>query len=312
MTHRTVAVDDRTVLIDLSLQGVPQVLGSYLLLDEEPALVETGPSSCLEALKEGLEEHGLRVSDLRAAVVTHIHLDHAGAAGVLARQNPHLRIYVHPVGAPHLADPERLIRSARRIYGEMLETLWGEVAPVPRDQVVVVEDGDRIRVGGRVLRAFDSPGHATHHHVLLDEDRGLLFAGDAAGVSLPGCPVVRPPTPPPDFDPQAWERTIDRILAIRPRRIALTHFGVRDDPERVVEELRRRLREMEAALRPGWEAGEGVEALVERLQRLLWPEIEALCGPEAVTRQEVVASHRLNALGFLRYFEKTAPRPDGA
>ncbi|MDR7414886.1 MAG: MBL fold metallo-hydrolase [Armatimonadota bacterium] len=302
---RTQVVERGVVLLDLELGGTPQVLGAYLLLDGEPALVEVGPSSCLGALEAGLAEHGLAVSDLRAVVVTHIHLDHAGAAGVLARRNPHLRVYVHPVGAPHLAHPERLVRSAHRLYGDLLEALWGEVAPVPPDRIVAVQDGERIRVGGRMLRVLNTPGHANHHHVFLDERTGLMFTGDAAGVCLPGCSVVRPPTPPPELDLEVWDRTLDRMREIAPRCLALTHFGVRDDPETVLEEMRRRLREMAEVLRPGWEAGEDVERLTERLRRYLDPEIEARCGAQTAARQETAASYRLNVLGFVRYFEKT-------
>ncbi|MCS7173943.1 MAG: MBL fold metallo-hydrolase [Armatimonadetes bacterium] len=304
---RTQVVEADVVLVDLGLGGNPQVLGAYLLLGEEPALVETGPSSCLRALEAGLAEHGLGVADLRSVVVTHIHLDHAGAAGVLVRRNPHLRVFVHPVGAPHLANPERLLRSARRLYGDLLEVLWGEVAPVPAERIVAVQDGERLRVGGRVLRAVETPGHANHHHVFLDERTGLMFTGDAAGVSLPGCPVVRPPTPPPELDLERWDRTLDRLTELAPRRLALTHFGVREDPEVVFQEMRRRLREMAEVLRPGWEAGEDVERLTERLRRYLDPELEARCGAQTAARQETAASYRLNVLGFVRYFEKVRP-----
>ncbi len=300
---RTQTVEAGVALLDLELGGTSQVLGAYLLLGEEPALVETGPSSCLGALEAALAEYGLTISDLRAAVVTHIHLDHAGAAGVLARRNPNLRVYVHPVGAPHLADPERLLRSARRLYGELLETLWGEVAPVPPERIVAVQDGERIEVGGRVLRALDTPGHANHHHVFLDERTGLMFTGDAAGISLPGCSVVRPPTPPPELDLEIWGRTLDRMRQLRPRRLGFTHFGVRDDPEAVLEEMRRRLREMAEVLRPGWEAGEDVGQLTDRL------EIEARCGSQTAVRQEAAASYRLNVLGFIRYFERGRASP---
>jgi len=300
---RTRRVDDRTVLVDLHF-GQAEVLGSYLLLGERPALVETGPSTCLDSLEAGLAEHGLRLEDLEAVAVTHIHLDHAGAAGVLCRRNPRLRVFVHPVGAPHLADPTRLLRSAQRIYGSGMETLWGEVAPVPAERITVVEDGQTFRIGGRVLRALDTPGHASHHHVYVDEEAQLAFSGDAAGISLPGCPVVRPPTPPPDLDLDAWDRTLDRLQTLDLRRLCLTHFGVRDDPPAVLSELRRRLREVEQLLLPGWRAGEDVDRLVERLRGYLQPEVEARCGRGAADRQELAANYRMNVLGYVRYFEK--------
>jgi glyoxylase-like metal-dependent hydrolase (beta-lactamase superfamily II) len=302
-------VDDRTVLVDLHF-GQPEVLASYLLLGDPPGLVETGPTTCLESLEAGLAEHGVRLEDLEAVAVTHIHLDHAGAVGVLCRRNPRLRVFVHPVGAPHLVDPTRLLRSAQRIYGPLMDTLWGEVAPVPADRVTVVEDGQTFLLGGRALRAVDTPGHATHHHVYVDEEAQVAFTGDAAGISLPGCPVVRPPTPPPDLDLEAWERTLERLEALRLRRLRLTHFGERDDPPAVLGELRRRLREVEALLLEGWRAGEDTERLTERLRRYLQPEVEARCGRVAADRQELAANYRMNVLGYVRYFEKRlGPRP---
>ncbi|MCS7234471.1 MAG: MBL fold metallo-hydrolase [Armatimonadota bacterium] len=300
---RTRTVDNRTVLVDLHF-GQPEVLGSYLLLGDRPGLVETGPTTCLESLEAGLAEHGVRLEDLEAVAVTHIHLDHAGAAGVLCRRNPRLRVFVHPVGAPHLVDPTRLLRSAQRIYGPLMDTLWGEVAPVPADRVTVVEDGQTFQLGGRALRAVETPGHATHHHVYVDEEAQVAFTGDAAGISLPGCPVVRPPTPPPDLDLEAWEQTLDRLEALRLRRLRLTHFGERDDPATVLGELRRRLREVEALLLEGWRAGEDTDRLTERLRGYLQPEVEARCGQAAADRQELAANYRMNVLGYVRYFEK--------
>ncbi len=305
---RTRPVDDRTVLVDLAF-GQPEVLASYLLLDPRPALVETGPASCLEALEAGLADHGVRVEDLEAVAVTHIHLDHAGAVGVLCRRNPRLRVFVHPVGAPHLVDPSRLVRSARRIYGDRMEELWGEVAPVPADRVVAVQDGQVFQLGGRPLTAVDTPGHANHHHVYVDVSSRLAFTGDAAGISLPNCPVVRPPTPPPELDLDAWEKTLDRLEALQLSRLCLTHFGVREDPPAVLAELRRRLREVERLLWEGWRAGEDVDHLTQRLRDYLQPEVEARCGARAADRQEIAANYRMNVLGYVRYFEKAASGP---
>lgn len=300
---RTRRVEERTVLIDLGF-GHPEVLGSYLLEGDPPALVETGPTSCLANLEEGLRACGLALEDLAAVAVTHIHLDHAGAVGALCRRNPRLRVFVHRVGAPHLVDPSRLLRSAARIYGDRMDTLWGEVVPVPADRIVPLSDGDVFECGGRSLTAVDTPGHANHHHVYVDRKTGTAFTGDAAGVALPGCPVVRPPTPPPELDLEAWEQTLDRLEALPVRRLCLTHFGVRDDPTAVLQELRRRLREVERLLWEGWTAGEDVDRLTERLRGYLQPEVESRCGPEAAQRQEVAANHRMNVLGYLRYFEK--------
>ncbi len=296
-------IDSRTVLIDLGF-GHPEVLGSYLLEGDPPGLVETGPASCLSRLEEGLRACGFALEDLGAVAVTHIHLDHAGAVGTLCQRNPRLRVFVHHVGAPHLVDPSRLLRSASRIYGALMDVLWGEVVPVPADRIVALSDGESFECGGRLLTAVDAPGHAYHHHVYVDRETKTAFTGDAAGVALPGCEFVRPPTPPPELDLEAWERTLDRLGKLDLSRLCLTHFGVREDPPTVLAELRRRLREVEAVLREGWQAGENVDQLTERLRSYLQPEVEARCGPEAAQRQEMAANYRINVLGYLRYFEK--------
>jgi len=221
--------------LDLHHQGAERVIGSYLLDTEDgPALFDCGPSSCVERLERGLRERGVELGEIRHLVLSHIHLDHAGAAGVLVRKNPELQVHVSEIGAPHLVDPSRLEASARRLYGDTFDTLWGELAPVPRPNVHVVRD----RVLG--LECFPSPGHARHHVCYLNEE-GTLYAGDAAGVRIQPDPFVLPPTPPPDFDLEAWNQTIDEIERRRPQRLALIHFGVAADPDRHLAELRRRL-----------------------------------------------------------------------
>jgi glyoxylase-like metal-dependent hydrolase (beta-lactamase superfamily II) len=231
--------------IDLHHQGADRVIGAYLLeTDDGPALFECGPSSCLDALKAGLSERGVAPQDIRHLLLSHIHLDHAGAAGVLVREHPQLQVHVSEIGAPHLVDPERLERSARRLYGDTFDSLWGELAPIPEENVRVV--GDRV-VG---LECFRSPGHASHHVCYLDRD-GTLYAGDAAGVRIEPYRGVIPPTPPPEFDPDGWERTIAEIERRRPARLALVHFGVAEDVDRHLGELRRRLADWVARVGDG-------------------------------------------------------------
>jgi glyoxylase-like metal-dependent hydrolase (beta-lactamase superfamily II) len=221
--------------IDLHHQGADRVIGAYLLdTDDGPALFECGPSSCLDALKGGLAQRGVELRDIRHLLLSHIHLDHAGAAGTLVREHPQLQVHVSEIGAPHLVDPERLERSARRLYGDAFDSLWGELAPVPQENVHVV--GDRV-LG---LDCFPSPGHASHHVCYLAAD-GTLYAGDAAGVRIQPHRAVLPPTPPPELDPEGWEHTLDEIERRRPARLALVHFGVAEDVDRHVAELRRRL-----------------------------------------------------------------------
>ena len=222
--------------LDLLHLGRERVIGVYLLeTGDGPALFDCGPSTCIPALKERLHEHGLELGDIPHLLLSHIHLDHAGAAGVLVREHPGLQVHVSPVGAPHLVDPSRLERSARRLYGDEFDTLWGELAPVPRENVRETTD----RVLG--LECFPTPGHASHHVCYLDAD-GTLWAGDAAGVRVQPSRFVLPPTPPPEFDLDTWQRTLDEIEARRPERLALIHFGVADEPSEHLAELRRRLR----------------------------------------------------------------------
>jgi len=222
--------------LDLLHLGRERVIGAYLLeTDDGLALFDCGPSTCVAALKERLRERGLELRDVRHLLLSHIHLDHAGAAGVLVREHPGLQVHVSPIGAPHLVDPSRLERSARRLYGEEFGTLWGELAPVPRENLHETAD----RVLG--LACFPSPGHASHHVCYLDAD-GTLWAGDAAGVRVQPSRFVLPPTPPPEFDLDTWERTLDEIEARGPERLALIHFGVAEEPAEHLAELRRRLR----------------------------------------------------------------------
>ena len=222
--------------LDLLHLGRERVIGVYLLeTDDGLALFDCGPSTCVPALKDRLREHGLELGDVRHLLLSHIHLDHAGAAGVLVREHPALQVHVSPIGAPHLVDPSRLERSARRLYGDEFDALWGELAPVPQENVHETAD----RVLG--LECFPSPGHASHHVCYLDADR-TLWAGDAAGVRVQPSRFVLPPTPPPEFELDTWERTLDEIEARRPKRLALIHFGVADDPAEHLAELRRRLR----------------------------------------------------------------------
>ena len=221
--------------LDLHHQGVERVIGAYLVeTDDGPAVFDCGPSSCAEALKTRLRERGLELEDIRHLLLSHIHLDHAGAAGVLVREHPALQVHVSEIGAPHLADPSRLEASARRLYGDAFDELWGELAPVPQANLRVV--GDEV-LG---LACFPTPGHASHHVCYLGAD-GTLYAGDAAGVRIQPHRAVLPPTPPPEFDLDAWLRTLDEIERRRPARLALVHFGVADDVNRHLAELRMRL-----------------------------------------------------------------------
>ena len=188
------------------------------------ALVDPGPTSCLETLELGLQTQGLRLGDLTHLLLTHIHLDHAGATGTIVRRIPDVTVLVHERGAPHMIDPAKLLASAARLYGEEMDRLWGEFAPVPPENLVVLAGGERVEAGGRSFEVAYTPGHASHHVSYFDRASGVAFVGDTAGVCVDGGYVL-PPTPPPDIDIEAWQRSIERIEAWSPETLFLTHFG---------------------------------------------------------------------------------------
>jgi len=249
--------------IDLFHAGNERTVASYLLdTSQGLSLQDCGPTSCIEALKRGLAEHGYELGDVKHLLLSHIHLDHAGAAGALVREHPELQVHVSEIGAPHLVDPARLERSARRLYGESFDALWGELAPVPQENVHPT--------GPRVLglECFPAPGHASHHVCYFDGE--TVYAGDAAGVRIQPHRSVLPPTPPPETDVEGWYRTLEQIERRAPQRLALVHFGVADDVSRHLAELRRRLDEWSGRV----EAGASEEEFVAAAQADL-PDEEA-------------------------------------
>jgi glyoxylase-like metal-dependent hydrolase (beta-lactamase superfamily II) len=246
--------------IDLFHQGNARTIAAYVVdTDDGPALFDCGPTTTVSALKDGLTQHGLELTDIRHLLLSHIHLDHAGAAGVLVREHPTLQVHVSEIGAPHLVAPERLERSARRLYGDTFDTLWGELAPVPEANVRVV--GDRV-LG---LDCFPTPGHASHHVSYLDRD-GTLYAGDAAGVRIQPGRFVMPPTPPPEFDLDTWQQTLEEIERRDPERLALIHWGVADDPQRHLAELRLELYDRADFIRGGTDVDEFIEYVKTELR----------------------------------------------
>ena len=212
--------------LDLHFLGVPRVIATAVL--DGPggvALIDPGPSTTLPALKAGLGTAGIGMTDVRALVLTHIHLDHAGASGTLVRENPGLRVYVHERGAPHLVNPEKLLASAARLYGDDMDRLWGEVLPVPEASVIALNGEERIPAGGRELEVAYTPGHASHHVSFFNADAGIAFVGDTAGVRLNPGGYVMPATPPPDVDLEEWRASLARIGRWHPETLFITHFG---------------------------------------------------------------------------------------
>jgi glyoxylase-like metal-dependent hydrolase (beta-lactamase superfamily II) len=218
-------------VIDVMHLGRPHVIGCWQV---DGVLVDPGPESSLPTLIEAIGEE-----QPRALLLTHIHLDHAAATGAMVRRWPHLEVYVHERGAPHLIDPSKLRASARRLYGDKLEYLWGEIVPVPERNVTVLSGGETV-LG---MRAAYTPGHASHHLCYLHEESGTAFVGDVAACVIPPSHLIVPPTPPPDIDVEVWEDSIGIVEGWAPERLALTHFGAIEEPAGHLAAVRERLRE---------------------------------------------------------------------
>ena len=213
-------------LVDLHFQGRPTIIGVGVLELPEGgiALVDPGPEARLHALCAGLARMGRSLRDVRAILLTHIHLDHATASGAIVREAPGAIVHVHAVGAPHMADPARLLASAGRIYGDAMATLWGDFLPVPRASLRVVDEGDAIALGGRRFEVAYVPGHAKHHVAYHEAATATAWVGDVGGIRIRGGPAI-PVTPPPDIDVDLWKASMDRVMAWGPERIVATHFG---------------------------------------------------------------------------------------
>src|SRR5262245_31040255 len=229
--------------VDLRFQGRSNAIASAIVESAGGvAIVDPGPTSCLETLELDLQGRGIGWHDVRHLLLTHIHLDHAGACGTILRQHPHITVVVHERGARHLVDPAKLLDSATRLYGDQMDRLWGEFAPVPADRVVSLVGGERIEAGGRLFDVAYTPGHATHHVSYFDSSSGVAFVGDTAGVAVDGGYVLAP-TPPPDIDLELWAGSLDRILAWSPSTLFLTHFGPSMHPRPHCAELSEHLQQ---------------------------------------------------------------------
>jgi glyoxylase-like metal-dependent hydrolase (beta-lactamase superfamily II) len=216
---------------DLVFQGRPRIIATGVAHSSGGvALIDPGPSTTLPTLKATLAAAGIALSDVTSILLTHIHLDHAGATGTLLRERPTLRVFVHERGAPHMVNPEKLLASATRLYGDAMDTLWGEMLPVPASAMTVLAGKERIAVAGRSFDVEYTPGHASHHVSFFDRDSGVAWVGDSAGVKLTPDGFVLPPTPPPDVDLEAWGGSLHRIEQWRPEKLFLTHFGPSPSP----------------------------------------------------------------------------------
>jgi glyoxylase-like metal-dependent hydrolase (beta-lactamase superfamily II) len=294
-------IADGVLEIDTLLGGWERVTAGYLVEGPAPVLVETGSQSSVPALLAALAELGVDPGDLAGVAVTHIHLDPAGGVGDVAAAFPNATVYVHERGARHLADPAKLVASAAMVYGDLLDTLYGRLEPTPAGRIHVLEDGEDIVVGpGRVLTTVDSPGHAKHHLALHDSGSGLLFAGDAVGVRLPDAGILRPATPPPDFDLDQALASLRKFADRSPSGIALAHYGLVPDPSSILEEADGTLRQWAEVAERAWRAGEDIAAALDQAFAA------DLAGVDPAQREklETLNGVHSNAAGFRRWLDQ--------
>lgn len=297
--------------IDTFYGGRERYTAAYLLEADEPAIVETGPTTSAGPVVAGLERLGIGPRDLAHIVVTHIHLDHAGGVGRLTSVFPNATVWVHERGAPHLADPTKLVASATRLYGEtQMASLFGPVETVPAQRIRSVGEGDRIELGGRWLDVLDTPGHASHHVSLADSATGAVFTGDALGIHVPDVRVLRPATPPPDFDVELAVRSIERIRErARSSMVLFSHFGPVEEVDRICELAVRRTRSWAEVVREALERTEDLDEIVALLQAEARRDVETGAQAEIdLERFETLSSVRMNAMGIVRYWKKRAER----
>ena len=298
---------DQPILIDTKMHGMEGITACFVVKgSERTALVETGPKSSLEHVLKGLEDAGVDALDW--IVVTHIHLDHAGAAGTIAERFPTARVAVHEVGAPHLADPAKLWSSAARIYGERMNELWGGIDPIDPERITALTGGDEIDLGDRKLTAHDTPGHARHHHTYVDDATGIAFTGDAMGVRLADVGVVRPATPPPEFDLEDAIASIEKIRALGANELWLTHFGSQkpQSQDEVCDEAVAALRSWAEWVKDARASTDDLDQIAAQVQKRAEEDLGGRLTPDAIDRMEQTTSYWMNTWGYVRYLDRKA------
>jgi glyoxylase-like metal-dependent hydrolase (beta-lactamase superfamily II) len=294
----------RVITLDLKFQGRPHAIASYLIRSGDAVvLIESGPGSTLPGLEAGLANEGLSPRDVTHVLLTHIHLDHAGAAGWLARQGA--EIYVHPVGAPHMIHPEKLLASATRIYGDRMDSLWGEFLPVPEDKLRVIGDLEEVEIGELRFVPINTPGHAEHHYAYHFED--ICFCGDVGGVRIPGYQYLRIPMVPPELNLERWHASVKRLRQETFAHIAPTHFGIYDDPEWQLREVDKGLDDAERWLEQTMteDPSMPIEAMRESFTDWMVEQATEIGLSEDVVNAFTVANPPgMSADGLLRYWKK--------
>jgi glyoxylase-like metal-dependent hydrolase (beta-lactamase superfamily II) len=294
-------------IIDTDWVGRSSAVACALLESEgHRALVDPGPASTLSTLRAKLNSRGIAITQLDAVLLTHIHLDHAGATGWLARENPRLTVYVHKNGAPHLIDPAKLLASAGRLWGDDLLRLFGDTLPVPEANLHILEGGETLELGGRKLGVAYTPGHASHHVSYFDDVEGVAFVGDTAGVRIENGPYILPATPPPDIDLALWDSSFAAILAHRPTRLFLTHFGFAENPPAHIMTFRERLHRWVSIADKSIEGTRDEAVALEAFVKITTAEIVEQLGQEEAERYVFTAGLNLSFLGMARYLRKRA------
>lgn len=296
--------------IDTRMAGYAGITAGYLIRGDKPCLVETGTAPSAPVVRSALAALGIGPGDLATVVVTHIHLDHAGGAGDIAAMYPAAEIVVHERGAPHLADPTRLMASARQVYGNALDRLFGTLAPVPGDRIRALGDVGFVDLGGgRRLDSHYSPGHAKHHIGLLDSLSGDLYVGDAAGVYIPETGDLRPATPPPDFDLETALSSLRTFVALGPARLLFSHYGPVDSVaptlERSAEEIRIWVEHTRQARDAGLDLDHAV-AMVEERTRDRYQSLRPDGDPKVAAKFARISGAAANVAGIMHWLDKTS------
>ena len=285
--------------------GRPHTIAAALLeSDGHRSIVDPGPGSTLETFHQQLQSHGLSVADLDAILLTHIHLDHAGATGALVRENPRLAVYVHKFGAPHMIDPSKLLASAQRLWPHDLRRLFGEALPVPAENLRILDGGETLALGSRKLEVVYTPGHASHHVSYFDQAEGLAFVGDTTGVRIEGNSFAMPATPPPDIDLEIWDKSFAAILERKPARLFLTHYGYSDNPAEHILLFRERLHRWAALTAEILRTAGNDSAAMDAFMSATYAEISKHLPANEADHYAFSAGLNLSFLGLARYLRK--------
>ena len=298
--------------VDLLFCNTPKAIATGVYTsDAGVALVDPGPGSCIDTLTSLLSAQGIGVRDIESILITHIHLDHAGATGLLVRDNPRIKVYVHEKGAPHVIDPSKLVNSANQLWGvEGVKKLWGTVLPVPQDNLTILAGGERIRAANRAFDIQYTPGHAAHHVSYFDAAEGIAWAGDTAGLRFtPSVVFTLPPTPPPDIDLEAWRESLAKLRRWKPATVMITHFGPYTNTEAHFDHLESSLTDVGDMARRAMALDASDEAKYAQFKR----EVEAYIDAAGVTAAderplEHVGPLEFNWRGLVRYWTKKQQR----